>query len=126
MLSIATKILVVDDDPSVGRLIRSMLEGAGYEVVLAQSAEEARRIFASDGGSISLLLTDVVMPGQTGPELASNLLDSNPDLPVIFVSGYCETLDPELSHFACIPKPFFAKDVVNRVQAVLTAEARAS
>jgi PAS domain S-box-containing protein len=82
-------ILVVEDEPSVRRLTRVLLEGRGYRVVEASSGVDALRVWEQHGRSIDLLLTDIVMPeGLSGRDLAARLHALRPDLPVVFTSGY--------------------------------------
>jgi hypothetical protein len=83
----AATVLLVEDEDVVRRLISTMLEGAGYRVLAAESPEAALSI-AETEDRIEVLLTDVVMPGLSGPELADRLLEQQPRLRVLFVSGY--------------------------------------
>ena len=85
-------ILVVEDEPAVRRITSGLLKNKGYNVLIAESGEEALEVAGNHSGSIDLLLTDVVMPGLQGPELASSLLRLHPGASVLFVSGYT---DPE-------------------------------
>jgi nitrogen-specific signal transduction histidine kinase len=81
------RILLVDDEESVRDVTRRILERLGYEVELAASAEQARRVVAVTGCP-DLLVTDVIMPGESGPQLAEGLVSRCPGLPVLFVSGF--------------------------------------
>ena len=83
-------ILVVDDDPVICKLIGLLLEEEGFEVLSAENGPDAIRLSESHPGEIDLLLSDVTMPGMDGPTLAARLRAGDPDLPVLFVSGYCE------------------------------------
>jgi two-component system cell cycle sensor histidine kinase/response regulator CckA len=83
-------ILLVDDDEGVRRVTLSILTRAGYHVLVASSAAEALALHHEHPGSIHLLLTDVVMPLQSGPALAAELKALRPDLPVIYLSGYTD------------------------------------
>jgi CheY-like chemotaxis protein len=84
----APTILVVDDEPDILELIGSILADSGYAVVTARSAERAIQAFEKMPASPDLLLTDVVMPGMSGPMLVDNLLAKDPALKVLFMSGY--------------------------------------
>ena len=84
------KILVVDDDGAVRALVARILRREGYEVVEASDAESALAAVESDPKEIRLLLTDVVLPGVDGAELASRLRTRLPDLPIVYMSGYAE------------------------------------
>ena len=81
-------ILVAEDEIEVMRIVKRVLEGAGYLVTTADSGDEALEVFKSNG-QFDLLLTDVVMPGKLqGPALAKAIRAINPDIPCIFLSGY--------------------------------------
>ena len=83
-------VLVVDDDASVRRVAAKVLFLGGYRVMEAGSGAEAVDVVEEAGGRIDLLLTDVVMPGTNGRELAEALLGRYPDIRVLFMSGYTE------------------------------------
>jgi CheY-like chemotaxis protein len=105
-------VLLVEDDPTVRVVTGRMLRELGYSVLEAGSASEARNVAASADGRIDLLLTDVVMPGGSGRELAQALTLARPGLPVVFMSGY--TADVVLrqgivqDQVAFLSKPFTA------------------
>ena len=104
------QILVVEDDPQVRAVARRALQGAGYAVYEAITGLAAIHFMASHPGEIDLIVSDVVMPGVNGREMADQLQHSHPELPILFVSGYPGTeierrgLDPTRVTF--IPKPF--------------------
>jgi CheY-like chemotaxis protein len=81
-------ILVVDDQPATLKVARILLESFGYEVLAAGDAQEAMIIYRQHQERIRLLLTDVVMPDITGPQLAGRLRRIDPTLRVIYMSGY--------------------------------------
>jgi len=81
-------VLVVEDDPAVLALSRRALEAAGYTVLAASDAPNALRIVERHGGAIHLLVTDVVMPGQSGRELAEQLAARRAGIRVLYMSGY--------------------------------------
>ena len=83
-------ILLVEDDQSVRQLLAHVLRRRGYRVLQASSGEEARDAFAVHSGEIQLVLTDMVMPGMSGRELAERLLSERPGLRIIFMSGYTD------------------------------------
>jgi two-component system cell cycle sensor histidine kinase/response regulator CckA len=110
-------VLLVEDDAGVRRAMTRVLAAAGYDVLVAQHADEAEALFAQNGPGINLVLTDVSMPGLSGPQLVRRLLAQAPDLPVIFMSGYVdESLHRELEHYPVLEKPIS--------QATLTTEIR--
>jgi two-component system cell cycle sensor histidine kinase/response regulator CckA len=81
-------ILLVEDDPAVRRMAAEVLLGAGYRVLAAPSGADALRLAAKHEGRLDLLLTDVVMPGMTGPELAGQFLVQFPRIRTLYMSGY--------------------------------------
>ncbi len=82
-------ILLVEDEDAVRLLSRALLERQGYQVLVAADAEQAIRI-AESRPAIHLLVTDVVMPGQSGPELYERLGPHRPEMRVLFLSGYTD------------------------------------
>ena len=83
-------ILLVEDESMVREVTRQVLEHAGYEVLESAGAREALRLAAEYRGRIHLLLSDVVMPGMNGFELAHRITRMQPDLTTVFMSGYTE------------------------------------
>jgi two-component system, cell cycle sensor histidine kinase and response regulator CckA len=81
-------ILVVDDEPEIRKLVSAMLTPQGYRIILADTGEQAIKVFRKQVKDIDLLLTDVVAPGMAGPTLADQLTELKPDLRVLFMSGY--------------------------------------
>jgi CheY-like chemotaxis protein len=102
--SASETILVVEDQPATAKVTRILLESWGYRVLEAHDGVEALDLFEHHGGDIHLLLTDVIMPGMGGPQLAGILLERNPVLRVVLMSGYDDEGLP-LRH-AFLPKPF--------------------
>jgi two-component system, cell cycle sensor histidine kinase and response regulator CckA len=80
-------VLVVDDDEGLRTLVRSMLRLGGYEVLSASDAEEALVLAEAHAGTLDLLLTDIIMPGLQGPELAQRLQAVHPSLRVLLMTG---------------------------------------
>jgi len=117
-------ILLVEDDPSVRRLTTAVLQQHGYRVISASDAEEATSLFLEHRADIGLLLSDVVLPGRSGPQLAAELLRQRPELPVLFISGYAEG---PLSEHGRLPegtrflgKPFRSDDLIREVHEAVT------
>ena len=116
-------VLVVEDEDAVRNLVRMILERHGYRVVEASGADEAIRLARSAAKPIDVLVTDVVMPKKSGPELAAELQERYPDLKVMFMSGHPD--DTILEHGVLLPdvellvKPFSVKDLLGRLQQVL-------
>ena len=83
-------ILLVEDDPAVRRMAVEVLRGAGYSVLAAPSGADALLMAAKHEGPLDLLLTDVVMPGMTGPQLARQFILQFPGVPILYMSGYTD------------------------------------
>jgi PAS domain S-box-containing protein len=83
-------VLLVEDDPGVRQMTSRTLQGYGYGVVEASGSHQALGVAERDDGSIDLLITDVILPGMDGPELARRVTELRPDLPVLFISGYTD------------------------------------
>jgi two-component system cell cycle sensor histidine kinase/response regulator CckA len=114
-------VLVVEDEEEVGRLARRILENHGYRVLLAKSPDEALMI-ASGEPDIAVLLSDVVLPGMSGPALAAELVRTHPAVRVLYMSGYSDDAlsqrgvrDPGTE---LIEKPFSANALVAKVDEV--------
>jgi CheY-like chemotaxis protein len=112
-------ILVVDDEPDIRALVRHLAERAGYEVVEAAGGEEALRVLHQYVPGPELMLTDIVMPGMSGLELAAQAHHLQPAMPVIFMSGFASQYEEELSGSVCLRKPFRAPDVLAAIQDVI-------
>ncbi|NLG35772.1 MAG: PAS domain S-box protein [Lentisphaerae bacterium] len=118
-------ILLVEDDPAMLGMSRAVLQRLGYVVVAAASPEEALRLVRSHHGRLDLLMTDVVMPGMNGRELALSLMAIRPDLRLLFMSGYTadviahQGMLDEGVHF--IQKPFTKRDLAAKLREVLEA-----
>src|ERR1035441_8713032 len=81
-------ILAVDDDHGVLGLLDAALRSAGYRVLLADGGRHAIEVYENSENPVHLLLTDVIMPDLTGPVVAQRLLAKQPDLQVLFISGF--------------------------------------
>ena len=115
-------VLVAEDDVSVLRLTSHILRDRGYHVLEARNGEEALRIAQDRAGPIDLLLTDVIMPGIRGPQLAKMVLTDRPDLRVLFVSGYsAEGLQSQAdgTQWAYLRKPFVPRELIHTVRETL-------
>jgi CheY-like chemotaxis protein len=120
-------ILVIDDDPGVVRVVRNALSRAGYSVRAYTDVSEALDAF--NPAKVSLVVSDVVMPGMSGADLVRKMRQRAPHLPVLFISGFTNdeldswTTDESTSYLA---KPFRGEEVVRRVQTLLEASACAT
>jgi PAS domain S-box-containing protein len=117
-------ILVAEDEHPLRELIRQILEDRGYHVIPAADPKEAERL-ARENGSVQMLLTDVVMPGMNGRQLAESFLKLHPGAKVLFMSGYTDdhivrqgVLEPP---FAFVNKPITAAALCTRVRELLDA-----
>lgn len=121
--SAGTTLLVVDDEAEVLRLEVRELGAAGYEVLGAANASEALHLLNARGGVVDLLVTDVVMPGMNGIELATAVRWRYPDVGVLFVSGHLDedaTLNGPLpEHADLLAKPFGPDELTSRVREAL-------
>jgi two-component system, cell cycle sensor histidine kinase and response regulator CckA len=116
-------ILVAEDEVAVRNLTRRVLEASGYVVITANGASEALEIAQRHPGRIHLLLTDVIMPGMSGPQLAAKLIAQRSDSKVLFMSGYTDAallhhgvLERGLSY---LQKPFSPTALAEKVREVL-------
>ncbi len=117
-------ILLVDDSDIVRDVIARMLESSGFTVLKASGGEEALSISGKTEVPIDLLLSDMVMPGMGGLELADRIAQVRPDLRILFMTGYAEdivTRDGILGeNREWIGKPFTQEEIRDRVAAILT------
>ena len=115
-------ILLVEDEPDVRSLNSRALTQRGYTVLSAANGREALEVFESQHGAIDLVVSDVMMPEMDGPTLAKELRSRNPDLKIIFVSGYAEdALDKNLSDTTFLSKPLSLKQLVAAVKETMAA-----
>jgi CheY-like chemotaxis protein len=120
-------LLVVEDDPDVSQATAGLLGEMGYVVLVARSSDEALdHIAADESRAIRLVLTDVVMPGRNGKELADEILVKRPDLPVLFTSGYTDDAilrqGIEESEVEFLRKPFTPYALSSKIREILDRE----
>jgi CheY-like chemotaxis protein len=118
------KALLVDDEELVRLSTADMLMDLGYEVVEAASAEQALRL-VGEGLRPELVVTDHLMPGMSGVDLARELRADRPDLPVLIVSGYAD-VDGIAPGFPRLTKPFRSAELAASLAALVPAGAEAS
>jgi CheY-like chemotaxis protein len=118
-------LLLVEDDPSVRTYLTRLLESHGYHVLAAQHQAEALDTVRATTEPIHLVITDVLMPGGTGPELVRALDQIRPGIPTLYISGYADDVTLKGpgsfvrdSHF--LQKPFTAADLMSRIRQILT------
>ncbi|MDJ0975250.1 MAG: response regulator [Planctomycetota bacterium] len=115
-------ILLVEDEPDVRVLVREILEMCSYQVLEAVDGRDAEQVLETHAGSLELVLTDVVMPRKSGAALARSLRQSNPDLPILYMSGYTRRdiyrrgLIPDGAPY--IQKPFPPSDLLAAVERI--------
>ena len=118
-------ILVVEDEEEVRALARDVLEMNGFRVLEALDVADATRLAQTHPGTIDLLITDVVMPGTSGPELARRLRAHRPGLRVLCMSGYPESddrrPDGQIGWNAWLQKPFTPAGLMRKVRDCLTS-----
>src|SRR5205807_2437523 len=117
-------VLVVEDAPAVRAVARHVLERQGYTVIEAAGGDAALQLAAAHAGPIHLLLTDVVMPGLSGRQVAERLAIRRPDMRVLYSSGYTD--DSIVRHgileegIAYLQKPFTPQSLARKVRAATT------
>jgi two-component system, cell cycle sensor histidine kinase and response regulator CckA len=118
-------ILLVEDEESLRVLIAGLLESNGYKVLQASEGEEAIKL-VKENGPMHLLMTDVVMPGMSGSELANTLRASVPDFKLLFISGYTGDLISQHgvieTDATLLEKPFTRHTLLSKVKVVLRGE----
>lgn len=115
-------ILVVDDEPAVCRVTGTMLEHQGFSVLYAESGEQALRLFDQHHRHIAMLVTDIVMPQMSGPQLAQQLRSKRQNLPVLFVSGVVSPKNFQgIQGGWMLKKPYTPSSLAAKVWEVLSA-----
>ncbi|MFC1844211.1 response regulator [Thermodesulfobacteriota bacterium] len=115
-------VLVVDDDPVILDLVKEQISEYGYEPILASNGKEAMEA-ANKKNRIDLLLTDIMMPGINGIDLARQFLTLYPETRVLFMSGF---MCPSLAHFipdterAFLQKPFQIHNLIAKMRSILS------
>ena len=116
-------ILLVEDETVVRQLVAEILETSGYAVLVAGDGPSALELLRRHNDPIDLLLTDVVMPGMSGPEVAQAVTSMRPGTQVLYMSGYTDSaighhgvLEPGI---AFLQKPFSANDLTRKVRSLL-------
>lgn len=116
-------VLLVDDEAELREMIREVLATAGYTVLVARDGEEALQVFRRYAGSIDLVVTDVLMPRMTGPELVTHLSQSQSEMKVLYISGYADEKTAATYGFGgpLLRKPFTLDTLARKVREVLDA-----
>ena len=118
-------ILVVEDEESLRCVTQEFLTNKGYQVIVAEDFQKAVQASEDPSKHIDLLMTDVVLPGASGPKLADRLAGTHPDMKVLFVSGYTADalVDGDLhrSDFEFLSKPFSMNTLARKIRTILDA-----
>jgi two-component system, cell cycle sensor histidine kinase and response regulator CckA len=121
-------VLLTEDEQDVREIAREFLESGGYQVIEAKDGAEAIRLAARHRGKIQLLVTDMVMPGMTGQELAVQLQSEHPGLCVVFMSGYSEHAATEMANadpsVRLLTKPFSRGAMLRAVGEILRGDGK--
>jgi PAS domain S-box-containing protein len=116
-------ILLVEDEESLRSVTHEYLSNKGYRVIVAEDFQKAVEASESSDRRIDLLMTDVVLPGASGPKLADRLGASRPDMKVLFVSGYTADAlvhgDLHRTDFAFLSKPFSLNTLARKIRSIL-------
>jgi CheY-like chemotaxis protein len=116
-------ILLVDDEKSIRVTTQRFLEALGYTVLAAAEPEEALRLASQHAGEIQLLISDVLMPGMSGPDLANRLHESRAGMKSLFMSGYsADIIEQRLAPEAALQfmeKPFTRETLARKVRGML-------
>jgi DNA-binding response OmpR family regulator len=118
---VAGTILFVEDEIFVREVVGEILRSAGYYVLRARSSEEAVGAYKECDGNVDLLLTDVVLPGESGHILANKLRREDPAIKILFITGYVEQMGKRGAGITeeCLLKPFSVHALLQRVRSVL-------
>jgi two-component system cell cycle sensor histidine kinase/response regulator CckA len=118
-------VLVVEDDDSLRTLAQRILSASGYTALIAANGAEALGVLERHHGPVHLLLTDMVMPGMSGPSLALKAVERRPDMAVLYTSGYTEDESLALGMLdgstTFLSKPYSVAELTQRVREVLDA-----
>jgi len=116
-------VLILEDDPDVRQLVEATLSSFGYQTASASSTIEAEALYRDRREEVALLLADVVMPGESGPQFYHRMVRENPDLKVLFMSGYADTrsicTDVRRQGLPLIQKPFQLAELGRLVREIL-------
>jgi DNA-binding NtrC family response regulator len=116
------RILLVEDEPFVREATCSILQSAGFEVLPAEDACEALKVYEECGRRVDLVMTDMVLPGRTGQELGQDVRARSPEVAVLVTSGYgeaeYETESPEARTYF-LAKPYSRRSLVEKVEMII-------
>lgn len=118
-------ILLVEDDSGVRTTIQASLVAAGYRVLVASDGDQAINLSAGYSGRIDLLVSDVVMPGMRGPQVAEQLRHQRPELKILYISGYPDDAlvrrGVQTAHASLLAKPFSSAEFTHKISEILSS-----
>ena len=118
------RILLVEDEPFVREATCSILQNAGFDVLAAEDAREAIRVYEECGHRVDLVMTDMVLPGRTGQQLGQDVRTRCPEVAVLVTSGYgdaaYETEAPE-AHTYFLAKPYSRRALLEKIETILAS-----
>jgi len=120
------RVLLVEDEDMVRAVAERALVRAGYQITACSDGEDGLEAFEADS-DFDIVVSDVVMPGMDGPAMVRGIRKLNPEIPVLFMSGYAEEAlrkDIDVPHMHFLPKPFSVAAITDKV-AMVMSEARA-
>ncbi|MDP9348572.1 MAG: response regulator [Gemmatimonadota bacterium] len=116
-------ILLIEDEPDVGRTVSKILRREGYTVHWAERPHDAIHLASTLAEPVDLVVTDVVLPGMSGPEVAERIMEIRPRARVLYISGYLgdTVLEPGEAIFGegLLLKPFSPGELVRRIRSIL-------
>ena len=118
-------ILVAEDDQPLRDMLRKLLLGDGYKVLIAKDGLEAMQLGGEHQDEIDMLISDVQMPGMSGQALARDIIRIRPNLPVLLVSGQSESVVNPDPAWSFLQKPYFPRTILDKIREMLI-ESRAS
>ena len=119
MSSSSAVILVADDEEVIRKMVASIVQADGHQVLIASDGATARELSQRYHGQIHLLISDFLMPGLNGIDLAKLRLHERPAMKVLLVSGRCDQKIPQPFHF--LPKPFTPDELRQRLADLLAS-----
>ena len=121
------RILLVEDEPFVREATCSILQNAGFEVLPAEDARAAMKVYEECGHRVDLLMTDMVLPGRTGQQLGQDVRKRSPEIVVLVTSGYgeagYETEMPEAGTYF-LAKPYSRRTLVEKIETILASSVK--
>ena len=112
-------ILLAEDESSLRQMLGHVLQAAGYHLMIAEDGRQAVQLAREHAGRIDLLLSDIEMPGLTGPDLAQELLRTRPTLKVMLMSGCMSALGVSEREWRFLQKPFAPAKLLKEIQIAL-------